>query len=210
MSVLESLNGDYSPFLAADIEVISRPDSELRSQVTSALLRRGHRAGFVPLPVAPSRELDRFDLLVLEPDPGDPDALRICSTIRDFTRVPLLVISPYARKGFVDHTVYDTTSLLKFIETRWDLEPLATRDAAAADLTAAFDFSQSPAAPSAPKPVDSQDPRTTAPTNDQAPPTQSRSPVIPVTIGIAIVLVIVAAIIVVRRRRRTSSPTADS
>ncbi|HRX04190.1 MAG: hypothetical protein KDI07_14960 [Anaerolineae bacterium] len=99
MSVLESLNGDYSPFLAADIEVISRPDSELRSQVTSALLRRGHRAGFVPLPVAPSRELDRFDLLVLEPDPGDPDALRICSTIRDFTRVPLLVIVPLTSRS---------------------------------------------------------------------------------------------------------------
>jgi len=63
------------------------------------LLRRGHRAGFVPLPVAPSRELDRFDLLVLEPDPGDPDALRICSTIRDFTRVPLLVIVPLTSRS---------------------------------------------------------------------------------------------------------------
>ena len=62
-------------------------------------------------------------------------------------RVPLLIISPYARKGFVDHTLYDTTSLLKFIETRWDLEPLGTRDAAAADLTAAFDFSQTAGAP---------------------------------------------------------------
>lgn len=57
-------------------------------------------------------------------------------------RVPLLVISPYAKKGFVDSTQYDHTSTLKFIETRWGLEPLTTRDAAANDLTNAFDFEQ--------------------------------------------------------------------
>jgi phospholipase C len=57
-------------------------------------------------------------------------------------RVPTIVISPLARKGFVDHTTYDTTSLLAFIEHRWSLAPLATRDAAVNDMTAAFDFSQ--------------------------------------------------------------------
>jgi phospholipase C len=60
------------------------------------------------------------------------------------TRVPAVIVSPWARRGYVDHTVYDTTSILKFIETRWQLEPLGTRDAAAADLIAAFDFSQQP------------------------------------------------------------------
>ena len=35
---------------------------------------------------------------------------------------------------------YDTTSILKFIETRWDLAPLGTRDAAANNLTNAFTF----------------------------------------------------------------------
>jgi phospholipase C len=58
------------------------------------------------------------------------------------TRVPAIIISPYAKRGFVDHTRYDTTSILKFIETRWNLAPLGTRDAAANDLTNAFDFSQ--------------------------------------------------------------------
>ncbi len=62
----------------------------------------------------------------------------------DGTRVPLIVVSPYARRGYVDHTQYDTTSILKFVETRWGLAPLGTRDAAAHDLTAAFDFSQQP------------------------------------------------------------------
>jgi len=57
------------------------------------------------------------------------------------TRVPAIVISPYAKRGFIDHTPYDTTSILKFIETRWGLAPLGRRDAAANDLSNAFDFS---------------------------------------------------------------------
>lgn len=56
------------------------------------------------------------------------------------TRVPTLIVSPLARRGYVDHTFYDTTSILKFIETRYGLKPLGTRDAAANDLTNAFSF----------------------------------------------------------------------
>jgi len=55
------------------------------------------------------------------------------------TRVPAIIISPFAKKGFVDHTQYDTTSILKTIEDRWGLAPLGTRDAAAAPLTNAFE-----------------------------------------------------------------------
>lgn len=56
------------------------------------------------------------------------------------TRVPAIVISPFAKHGFVDHTQYDTTSILKFIERRFGLAPLTTRDAAANDLTNALRF----------------------------------------------------------------------
>jgi phospholipase C len=56
------------------------------------------------------------------------------------TRIPAVIISPYARKGFIDHTLYDTTSIMRFIERRWGIEPLGTRDAAANDLTNAFDL----------------------------------------------------------------------
>jgi acid phosphatase len=56
------------------------------------------------------------------------------------TRVPTIVISPLARKGYVDHTQYDTTSILKLIETRWDLAPLSTRDASAGNLLNALSF----------------------------------------------------------------------
>ena len=49
------------------------------------------------------------------------------------SRVPALIISPFAKMGTVDHTLYDTTSILRFITKRYDLpvlEGLATRDAA--------------------------------------------------------------------------------
>lgn len=56
------------------------------------------------------------------------------------SRVPLIVVSPFAKRGHVDHTQYETVSLLKLVETRWQLPPLSARDARAADLLAAFDF----------------------------------------------------------------------
>ena len=40
------------------------------------------------------------------------------------TRIPAIIISPYAKKGFVDHTPYDTTSILRFITKRFDLPVL--------------------------------------------------------------------------------------
>jgi len=59
-------------------------------------------------------------------------------------RVPAIMVSPYAKKGFIDSTVLDFTSILKFIGMNWGIPPLAERDANANDLTSAFDFSQPP------------------------------------------------------------------
>jgi phospholipase C len=56
------------------------------------------------------------------------------------TRVPTIVVSPFARAGVVDHTLYDTTSILKLIEERWDLAPLSDRDRDAGDLLNALSF----------------------------------------------------------------------
>lgn len=58
------------------------------------------------------------------------------------TRVPTLVISPYAKRGFVDHTEYDTTSILKLIEVRFGLKALTERDANTHDLSNAFEFNR--------------------------------------------------------------------
>jgi len=62
-------------------------------------------------------------------------------------RVPALVISPYARAGFVDHTQFDFTSPLKLIETRFHLAALTDRDRASNDMLSCFDFKQTPLAP---------------------------------------------------------------
>ncbi|ARN79981.1 alkaline phosphatase family protein [Methylocystis bryophila] len=43
----------------------------------------------------------------------------------DGTRIPLIVVSPYAKKGYVDHTYYDHVSLLKFIERNWGLPKIS-------------------------------------------------------------------------------------
>ena len=54
------------------------------------------------------------------------------------TRVPTVIVSPLVKRGHVDHTRYDTTAILKLIETRWGLAPLGARDAAQDALTGAF------------------------------------------------------------------------
>jgi phospholipase C len=58
------------------------------------------------------------------------------------TRIPTLIVSPFARRGFVDHTPGDTTSILKLITRRFRLEPLPGVRASMGDLTSAFDFSR--------------------------------------------------------------------
>lgn len=66
----------------------------------------------------------------------------------DFTytgyRLPLIVVSPYAKKHYVSHTVMDTTSILKLIETRFGLTALTKRDAAQKTMTEFFNFNVPP------------------------------------------------------------------
>lgn len=59
-------------------------------------------------------------------------------------RVPALLVSAYAKKGYIDSTELDYTSALKFIEDNWGLEPLAERDARSNSISGAFDFNAPP------------------------------------------------------------------
>ncbi len=59
-------------------------------------------------------------------------------------RVPALLVSSYAKPGYIDSTQLDYTSVIKFIEDNWDLEPLASRDATANSIASAFDFLSPP------------------------------------------------------------------
>lgn len=62
-------------------------------------------------------------------------------------RVPALIISPYARPGYIDFHTYEFSSILKFIETRWGLPHLTARDDHANNMLGAFNFSQMPNPP---------------------------------------------------------------
>ncbi len=63
------------------------------------------------------------------------------------TRVPTLIVSPYAKRGYIGHRQYDHASILKLIEWRFGLEPLTERDRRAEAFLEAFDFSRPPRAP---------------------------------------------------------------
>jgi len=60
------------------------------------------------------------------------------------SRVPCLVVSPYAKRGYISHQLHSHVSLVKFCETVFGLHPLNARDAAASDMLDCFDFTQAP------------------------------------------------------------------
>jgi phospholipase C len=61
-------------------------------------------------------------------------------------RVPLLIISPYARRGYVSHTQYEFGSILKFIEQNFGVGSLGSTDVRATSIADSFDFTQKPQA----------------------------------------------------------------
>jgi phospholipase C len=67
-----------------------------------------------------------------------------CDFVYTGYRLPLIVISPFAKKNYVSHTVADYTAWLKLVETRFGLPSLTQRDAAQMDMTEFFDFQNVP------------------------------------------------------------------
>lgn len=59
-------------------------------------------------------------------------------------RVPLLVISPYAKRGYVSHVTHDFGSILRFVEDNWNLPTLGYADSRADNLGDCFDLGQNP------------------------------------------------------------------
>jgi len=66
-----------------------------------------------------------------------------CGYVYGF-RVPMIVISPYAKPAYISHANHDFGSILKFIETTFNLPSLGYADAPADDLSDCFNFSQTP------------------------------------------------------------------
>jgi len=61
-------------------------------------------------------------------------------------RVPVLVVSPWARHGYVSHNFHEVSGLLAFIEKNWGLPDLGARDAATDNFNDCFDYTQTPPA----------------------------------------------------------------
>lgn len=91
----------------------------------------------------------------MSPDGNKPSDLLpgdVCTTTTgpncDFTytgsRLPLIVVSPYSKKHFVNHNVADLTAILKLIEVCFNLAALTKRDAAQSSMTRFFDFNFPP------------------------------------------------------------------
>ncbi|HEV7401334.1 MAG TPA: alkaline phosphatase family protein [Chthoniobacteraceae bacterium] len=77
----------------------------------------------------------RFSIPPADRAAGDNDGLR-------GFRVPALVISPWSKRATVAHGLYDHTSILKLIESRWGLRPLTVRDSSARNLAEVLDFTR--------------------------------------------------------------------
>lgn len=94
----------------------------------------------VPPPTAPAGTSGEY----LTVDPLPSDALGISGPIGFGFRVPLLVVSPFSRGGYVCSDVFDHTSQLRFLEARFGVEApniSAWRRRVAGDLTSSFDVS---------------------------------------------------------------------
>jgi phospholipase C len=61
-------------------------------------------------------------------------------------RVPMLVISSYAKKNYVSHTQYEFGSILKFVEDNWNMRRIGTTDVRANSIVDCFDFTKPPRA----------------------------------------------------------------
>ena len=101
---------------------------------TAIILTYDEHGGFfdhVPPPPACAPD-DRLPDLDADDEPGAYDRLGF--------RVPLVVVSPYSKPGYVSKTTTDATSILRLLEARFDLAALTARDANAWPLLDMFDF----------------------------------------------------------------------
>ena len=129
-------------------------------------------------------------------------------------RVPTLVISPFAKHHYIDHTQYEFGSLLKLAETIFDVPTLGNRDVNANDMLNSFDFQQSPQPPLE-EPADFVAGESTAPQSNGYNPSfiisllQNRYFFPAIAITVAAVIAAILAYHNRRLRRRESEPTSE-
>jgi phospholipase C len=152
----------FGEYVAADVlnTLVSNPSVWSK---TALFITHDENGGFfdhVPPPTAPAGTAGEF----LTTSPLPSDAGGVVGPIGLGFRVPLLIVSPFARGGLVSHDVFDHTSLLRFLETRFGAEVpnlTAWRRSVTGDLTSAFNFVKvNTSVPSLPQPSRT-DPRIT-------------------------------------------------
>lgn len=165
LGCLPQVSWIYAPF----IETAHPPtpvgwDEAVISQIVQALLCKPKTWAKTALFITYDENGGFFDHVPPPvPDPGTPGEYLTVSTLPDAAqgirgpvglgfRVPMMVISPFSRGGFVSSDTFDHTSMLRFLETRFGAEVpnlSAWRRSVTGDLTSAFNF----AAPNTSKPT---------------------------------------------------------
>jgi phospholipase C len=144
----------YGEWVAANVlsTLVSNPSVWSK---TALFITHDENGGFfdhVPPPTAPAGTAGEY----ITANPLPSDASGVAGPIGLGFRVPLMVVSPFARGGLVSHDVFDHTSLLRFLETRFGAEVpnlSAWRRSVTGDLTSAFNFVKvNTSVPSLPQP----------------------------------------------------------
>ncbi len=133
-SNLQDISLLYADLAAGTLPAVAfvRPPETMASHPANSNMAayENYAADLVNL-VHANPQLWRSTAIVLTMDEGggyyDSGYVQAVDFFGDGTRIPLLLVSPYAREGCVDHTYYDHASILKFIERNWKLPPLSAR-----------------------------------------------------------------------------------
>jgi phospholipase C len=145
---------EYGEVVAANVlnTLVSNPSLWAKTALFITYDENGGFFDHVPPPTPPAGTAGEY--LTVNPLPSD--ASGVAGPIGLGFRVPLLVVSPFARGGFVCKNTFDHTSLLRFLETRFGAEVpnlSAWRRATVGDLTTAFNFAKvDPSVPTLPQP----------------------------------------------------------
>jgi acid phosphatase len=121
--------GDEKALPAVSFVIPPNPDSGHPAYSTVFALERFVKEVIARVQANPA-VWSRSAILITTDEGGgfyDSGYIQILDFFGDGTRIPLLAVSPFAQKGYVDHTYYDHVSVLKFIERNWHLPPLSER-----------------------------------------------------------------------------------
>ncbi len=132
---------EYGEVVTANVldTLVSNPSVWSKTALFITYDENGGFFDHVPPTAAPAGTAGEY--LTVNPLPAD--ASGVAGPIGLGFRVPMLVVSPFARGGFVCHNVFDHTSTLRFLETRFGAEVpnlSAWRRSVTGDLTTAFNF----------------------------------------------------------------------